>query len=188
MITPTILPEEKENKYFLHNQRLANEWEDYKSKYNGTITGEFNIYLLEFNLIFSTGNYSVKISGHRQQKNTSGSLLHPGFHLTKTTNFEITPSGFGNKYWKIYKSNKLKDLLHGLFGRVEKISFNEQYSVQSRSIIGKSEFLSSRQYELIKSIPQLAYIKNKNSKLTIHFYELLSINITDQLIKHFTIQ
>lgn len=185
MINQTILPEEKNNKYFLHNQRLIAEWEDFAAQYNGVVSGEINIYLLEFNLELSVGNYTIKIEGLRQQKNTSGSLLHPGFHLTKTTSIEISPSGFGNKYWKIYKSSKFKDILHGLFGRVEKISFNEQFSVHSRSIVGRTEFLSTEQYELIKSIPELAYIKNKNSKLTLHFYELLSVDIAEKLIKQF---
>lgn len=63
MINQTILPEEKNNKYFLHNQRLIAEWEDFAAQYNGVVSGEINIYLLEFNLELSVGNYTIKIEG-----------------------------------------------------------------------------------------------------------------------------
>ena len=79
MIERITVTGEETNKYFIHNNGLAKEWEKFAIEHNGEITGSVNGQILEFDLNLEIEKIKIHVYQIRQLSNKhTGTLTDNG--------------------------------------------------------------------------------------------------------------
>ena len=186
MLERNIVTGEETNRYFLHHNGLAKEWEKFAEEKNGKIKGAVNGQILEFNLNFAINETRIHIYQIRQLSNKhSGAILDDGILMTKYTRIEIRPFFLTkSENWKIVKNNGWLQYWYNIIGFTVPLNYNTDYLLVSYKKLGSQDTLSKIQFDLLTKTAELKRIVRKNSFLKIEFNNVLG---TDSVRKILTL-
>ena len=134
MIERTIITGEENSKYFIHNNGLAKEWEKFCDDNNGSIEGQVNGAILEFEFSFQINKTNIQIHYLRQKSNNhTGTLIDHGYARTKHTVISFSPIKLSNNDWKIYQCKGFHNVLSSIFTKTQELDYNKEYSYKSKT-------------------------------------------------------
>lgn len=108
MIERVTVTGEETNKYFIHNDNLAKEWEEFAIEHKGEIKGTVNGQILEFDLDMTINNTKIHVCQIRQISNKhTRSFADKGLLMTKNTIIKFSPIATKSIDWRIIKNNSL---------------------------------------------------------------------------------
>jgi len=169
MLKRTITPKEAESRFYLHNERLAKEWENYIEEVDGEIEGEVNSYFISFVAHCKFGGLIVKVESLRQLSNNVAEIHHD-YLITKST--DITIKGLPNNgNWKVRKKRNLVDFIIGIFSSVISIPKIDKYVLVSKGQINSS--YPEKVLQLSLKIAEIRDLKYENGQLIIRFHNFL---------------
>ena len=181
MIERAITSKDIDSRFYKHNLRLAEKWEEFCKKYKGEITGIINSAILEFQLNLSIDNFDIQINGLRQHSNVNAGGITK-FSMTKNTVITINPINYGRENWKIYVSNKLRNFFNKLIGKCNTYNAAQGFSITSRKEIDdhwkSSIFKLNKLFEIAK-IRTISYSK---ATLRIEYLTLLGTQSVEELV------
>ncbi len=184
MLERNIVTGEETNKYFIHNNGLAKEWEKLAEEHNGKIEGEVNGQILEFDLHFSMAGKHIHIHQIRQisNKHTGVVFFDKGILMTKYTTIEIDPINTKSDNWKIVKNSGWLQFWYSVIGNAVPLAYNSNYLLVSDKNPGINDTLTKNQLKLLLESAELRHIIKKDSLLKIELYNALGTNSAMNII------
>jgi hypothetical protein len=174
---------EETNKYFLHNNGLANEWEKFANDLNGKIEGQVNGQILEFDLDFEIAKTKIHVYQIRQISNKyTGTLADDGLLMTKNTIIKFSPITTKLNDWKIVKNSKLARHWYRLKGFSKPLDIDPKYLVISKRPIFSSDLLTQKEFNYLKKMAEIRHIIKKGSLLEIEFFTALGTDSTKKIV------
>ena len=188
MIERITVTGEETNKYFIHNNSLAKEWEKFAIEHNGEITGSVNGQILEFDLNLEIEKIKIHVYQIRQLSNKhTGTLTDNGLLMTKNTIIEFSPITTKSNDWKIIQNNKLAKHWYSITGFCKPLDIAPKYLMVSKQRLFSSDFLSQREFNFLKKVAEIRYIVKKGLLLKMEFFTALGTesikNIIHEIIK-----
>ena len=181
MIERTLVTGEEKSKYFIHNNRLATEWEKFCSELNGEIVGQVNGAILEFDFIANINEIQVQIRFLRQKSNnTTNAPIDHGYLMEQNTSIEFSPINIGKKEWQISKLSSLDKFGMRMFFGVQEVEYDPEFSFVSKDLRMKNIPFSKKDFETLTQISELKKISYKNEILKIDYFNALG---TDSVLK-----
>jgi len=175
---------EENSQYFIHNERLAKEWENLASELGGEIVGEVNSFILEFDLSFQIETFQIKIKFLRQTSNKhTGTLYDNGMLMTTNTIIDISPINGVSKNWKIVSNSTFNKIRYRLLGFATPLDFDRNYLKVSESKYEPSQLVSLKVFNYLKRVTELRSIVQKDSHLIIEYYNSLGADSTMRIVK-----
>lgn len=182
MIERVPIRRDETSKYYHHNVRLAEEWEKFAQKMNGTITGLVNGQTLELELNFRHKNADIIVNASRQITSISGGTT-PKSNLSKHTFILFKGLNMGDCSWKIYPKHKLFHFILGLFTHVSLLPYNNNYSLLGSKTYEFNRVLPKPLFTTIDEVTDLRSIHGSSGSLKIAYFNMIGVANLQKLIK-----
>ena len=187
MIERAITSKDIDSRFYKHNLRLVEKWEEFCKKHKCETTGIVNSFILEFQLNLRIDNFDIQINGLRQHSNVNAGIVTK-FSITKNTVITINPVNYGRENWEIYPSNKPRNYLNKLIGKCKTFKGAQGFSIASREEIDDHWENSIFKLNKLFEIAKIKTISYSRTTLRIEYLTLLGTQSVEELVSLLSIK
>ncbi len=185
MIERAITLKDKESRFYHHNEKLAQSWENFALNHNAKISGIVNSYILEVYIEYNSDEYGINIKLLRQLSDQASK--GPTYNLlTKNTIIEILPfNQFNDIDFRIVRQNKILRFYNAIFNRYSPFPYDDTYMIISNHPIIIDKIINRKMWKSLLKIAELRSIAFSNDSIKIEYFNFLgtdSIHTISSLI------
>ncbi len=189
MIERAITLKDKESRFYHHNEKLAQSWENFAKQNNGKIQGIVNSYILEVYIEYNIGEYGINIKLLHQLSDQASK--GPTYYLlTKNTIVEIFPfNQFNDIDFRIVRQNKLLRFYHTIFNRYSPFPYDDTYMIISKHPILIDKIIDRKLWKSLLKIAELRSIVFSKDSIKIEYFNFLGTDsiqtITSLILRNY---